>query len=201
MKESSIFNARRSTSFSDSVLCLRKILQNPESNEAWEERLGWITSSQSYRNFDGINGEPTEFDWNIFPGVDTLQLCDKVEDLLSRLGETPENFTRRILFMLMFNDIFLWNKRQWKRMSGTRSSRIFVCKEFWYRTMVIPHSLFIGLTIDGKVCLATRGGAKKRFSSKRQTVFFLAYWSRRQRHQDPAKMDFSVPRRAQYLHT
>ena len=36
--------------FSDSVLCLGKILENPESNEAWEQRLGWIKSSQNYRN-------------------------------------------------------------------------------------------------------------------------------------------------------
>ena len=91
--------------FSDSVLCLGKIHQNLESNEAWEQRLGWITSSQSYRNFDRIDGEPTEFEWNIFPGFHTLQLCDKVKSLLSRLGETPENFTGIILFMSMFNDI------------------------------------------------------------------------------------------------
>ena len=91
--------------FSDSVLCLGRIHQNPESNKAWEQRIGWITSSQSYRNFDGISGEPTEFEWNIFPGFDTLQLCGKVIDLLSRLGETPENFTGRILFMSMFNDV------------------------------------------------------------------------------------------------
>ena len=49
--------------------------------------------------------EPTELEWNIFPGFTTLQLCGKVTDLLSRLGETPETFTRRILFMSMFNDI------------------------------------------------------------------------------------------------
>ena len=91
--------------FSDSVLCLGKIHQNPESNEAWKKRIEWITSSQSYRDYDGINGEPTEFEWNIFPGFTTLQLCGKVTDLLSRLGETPETFTRRILFMSMFNDI------------------------------------------------------------------------------------------------
>ena len=91
--------------FPDSVLCLGKIQQNPESNKAWEERLGWITSSQSYRNFDRIDGEPTEFEWNIFPGFNTLQLSDKVKSLLCRLGETPENFTGRILFMSMFNDI------------------------------------------------------------------------------------------------
>ena len=40
-----------------------------------------------------------------FPGFTTLQLCGKVTDLLSRLGETPETFTGRILFMSMFNDI------------------------------------------------------------------------------------------------
>ena len=64
-----------------------------------------MKSSQSYRNFDRIDGEPTQFEWNISPGCDTLQLCDKVKSLLSRLGETPENFTGRILFMSMFNDI------------------------------------------------------------------------------------------------
>ena len=35
----------------------------------------------------------------------TLQLYGKVKDLLSRLGEIPENFTERILFMSMLNDI------------------------------------------------------------------------------------------------
>ena len=105
MKESSIFNAQKSTSFSDSVLCLGKIHQHPDANEAWKKRIEWITTSQSYRDFDGIDGEPTEFEWNIFSGFDTLQLCDKVKDLLSRLGETPENFTERILFMSVFNDI------------------------------------------------------------------------------------------------
>ena len=34
--------------FSDSVLCLGKIHQNPESNKAWKKRIEWITSSQSY---------------------------------------------------------------------------------------------------------------------------------------------------------
>ena len=91
--------------FSDSVFCLGKILQNPESNDAWEQRLGWIKSSQNYRNFDRIDGDPTEFEWNIFQGFNTLQLSEEVKRLLHRIGETPENFTGRILFMSMFNDI------------------------------------------------------------------------------------------------
>ena len=96
--------------FSDSVLCLGKIRQNPDSNEARKKSVECITTSQSYRDFDGISGEPTEFEWNIFPGFDTLQLYGKVKDLLSRLGETPENFTGRILFMSMFNDISFGTK-------------------------------------------------------------------------------------------
>ena len=91
--------------FSDSVLCLGRVHPHPTSNESWKERIGWITTDQSYRDYDGISGEPTEFEWNIFPGFPTLQLCGIVTDLLSRLGETPETFTGRIIFMSMFNDI------------------------------------------------------------------------------------------------
>ena len=91
--------------FSDSVLCLGRILQHPDSNEAWKNRVARVRAERSYRDYDGINGEPTEFEWNIFRGFTTLQLCGKVKDLLSDLGETPETFTGRILFMSMFNDI------------------------------------------------------------------------------------------------
>ena len=91
--------------FSDSVLCLGRILQQPASNEAWKKRIEGITTDKSYGDFDGISGEPTEFEWNIFPRFTTLQLCGKVNDLLSDLGETPETFTGRIPFMSMFNDI------------------------------------------------------------------------------------------------
>ena len=91
--------------FSDSVLCLGRILQHPDSNEAWKNRIAGVKSVKSYRDYDGIDGEPTEFEWNIFPGFTTLQLCGKINDLLSDLGQTPEKFTGRILFMSMFNDI------------------------------------------------------------------------------------------------
>ena len=33
--------------FSDSVLCLGKIHQNPESNEVWKKRIEWITFFQA----------------------------------------------------------------------------------------------------------------------------------------------------------
>ena len=91
--------------FSDSELCLGKVLQHLECNEAWKNRVAGVLAERSYRDYDAINGESTEFEWNIFPGFTTLQLCDKISDLLSSMGQTPETFTGRILFMSMFNDI------------------------------------------------------------------------------------------------
>ena len=92
--------------FSDSVLCLGKVLPHPECNEAWKDRVAGVRAEKSYRDYDSVSGETTEFEWNIFPGFKTLQLCDKVSNLLSSLGQTPENFTGRSLFMSMFNDIY-----------------------------------------------------------------------------------------------
>ena len=91
--------------FSDYALCLGKVFQHPECGGAWKNRVVGVRAERSYRDYDAINGESTEFEWNIFPGFTTLQLCDKVSDLLSYLGQTPETFTGRILFMSMFNDI------------------------------------------------------------------------------------------------
>ena len=62
------------------------------------------TLLQKYRNFDRIDGEPMEFEWNIFPGFSALQLSEEVKRFLYRLDETPENFTGRILVMSLFND-------------------------------------------------------------------------------------------------
>ena len=87
------------------MLCLGKVLQHPESNEAWKNRVAGIRFEKSYRDYDAINGESIELEWNIFSGFTTLQLCDKFSDLLSKWGQTPETFTGRILFMSMFNNI------------------------------------------------------------------------------------------------
>ena len=58
--------------FSDSVLCLGRVHSHPTSNEAWKERIGWIITDKSYRDYDGISGDPTEFEWNI---SQDLQRC------------------------------------------------------------------------------------------------------------------------------
>ena len=87
-------------------MCLGKMNENPQSNIAWEDRLTWFKSSSECRALDRIDGEPMEFEWNIFPGSTTLQLCHKVQEFMTKLGD-PSQFKGRIIFMSMFNDI-IW---------------------------------------------------------------------------------------------
>ena len=84
--------------------------ENPLSNIVGEDKLTWFKSSSQYRALDTIDGESMEFECNIFQGFTTLQLCNKIQELRSRLSVQPENFTGRIIFMSMFNDISWWSK-------------------------------------------------------------------------------------------
>ena len=112
--------------FSDSVLCLGKVNENPKSNIAWEDRLTWFKSSPEYRALDKIDCEPMEFEWNIFPGFTTLQLCSKVQELLSRLSVEPEKFTGRIIFMSMFNDIS-WGYKDNRKECESNAQLVSLC--------------------------------------------------------------------------
>ena len=129
--------------FSDSVLCLGKDPSTTKCQRILEEqdRMGSQLLKAAETMMESVESRPNS-SGKIFSVFDTLQLYGKVKDLLSRLWQTPENFTGRILFMSMFKRHFLWNKRQWTRMSGTRSSSVLVCKEVWYRTTVIHWSSF-----------------------------------------------------------
>ena len=92
--------------FLDSLLCFGKMNEKPQSNTVWEEQLGWFKDSPQYRILDTIDGEPMEFECNIFPGFTTLQLISKVQEFMTKMGD-PSQFKGRIIFMSMFNDI-IW---------------------------------------------------------------------------------------------
>ena len=47
----------------------------------------------------------TEFDWKIFPGFTTLDILEEIQNYMQEQQCEPEQFTDRIIFMSMFNDI------------------------------------------------------------------------------------------------
>ena len=92
--------------FPNSVLCLGKVNQNPTTNTAWEQQLDCFKYSSQYRTLDTIDGEPMEFEWNMFQGLTTLQPVQEVQKFMTKMSE-PEQLQGRIIFMSMFNDI-IW---------------------------------------------------------------------------------------------
>ena len=52
--------------FSDSVLCLGRVHQHPQSNEPWKERIGWIVTDKSYRDYS-MESRPSSS--GIFPRI------------------------------------------------------------------------------------------------------------------------------------
>ena len=105
MNKSSVFSARRSTSFQILHCVLvrytRTSYQKLHGKTDWRgSKVHWNTEAWTELMVSQWNSE-----WNIFPGFNTLQLSQEVKSLLLKLGETPENFKGRIIFMSMFNDI------------------------------------------------------------------------------------------------
>ena len=80
--------------------------QNPTSNTVWVRQLEWFKDSSQYRTLDTIDGEPVEFERNIFPGFTALGLVREVQKFMSKICE-PEQLQGRIIFMWMLNDI-MW---------------------------------------------------------------------------------------------
>ena len=70
--------------FSESVLCLGRINQNPTSNTIWERQLEWFKDSSQIQNF-GHNQRRTEgIRVEYFPGFTTLELVREVQQFMNK---------------------------------------------------------------------------------------------------------------------
>ena len=114
--------------------------ENPESNTVWEDKLTWFRSSSKFRTLDTFDGEPMEFEWNIFPGFTTLQLCNKVQEFMSQMSESAEQFTGRIIFMSMFNDISWRSEGREQECIANATLVSLLAKRISSRTLVIPRT-------------------------------------------------------------
>ena len=99
------------TGYSEMDYGLSRSSQEWKSEVAEQNRVAGVRVERSYRDCDAIHGESIEFEWNIFPGSTTLQLCDKVNDLLSNLGQTPG----RILSLCQCSMTFLVTEKAIKK--------------------------------------------------------------------------------------
>ena len=87
--------------YSDSLLCLGKCQIIQKQIEDGENQVEEFRPSCLYRELFGIDGEPIEFELNIFPGLTSLEILQKIHKHLQGGNMEPEDFEDRIFFMSM----------------------------------------------------------------------------------------------------
>ena len=64
-----------------------------------------------------------EFEWKIFLGFTTVGILNQIQQMMGELQCEPENFTGRIIFMSIFNDI-VWDAKGNKEFCENNSKRV-----------------------------------------------------------------------------
>ena len=94
---------------SNPALCLGRLNQPSEANIKWKEQIHYFQHWNEYAELSGIDGEPIEFEWDIFPGFTSIEILRHIQESLKARQISPDQFQGRIIFMSMFNDIG-WKK-------------------------------------------------------------------------------------------
>ena len=96
--------------YSDSVSCLGKMHDPEDAIKKWNDQVSTLKMCHTFRELQELDGEPIDFEWKIFPRATALDIIHKIQADLQGKHSTPENFSDRIIFMSMFNDIVLERK-------------------------------------------------------------------------------------------
>ena len=70
--------------------------------------MSWITSPRTSAEELGPlakKNSSTEFEWKNFLGFTSVGILNQIQQMMGELQREPENFTSRIIFTSMFNDI------------------------------------------------------------------------------------------------
>ena len=85
--------------------CLGKIHEHPQSIQHWKGKRDWFMNSPERHEWNGIDGEPVELEWNIFFVHPMLELLHEISRKMAENRIRPEEFQDRIIFTSMYHDI------------------------------------------------------------------------------------------------
>ena len=99
--------------YSDSVLCLGKMHGPEDAIKKWNDQVATLKMCHTFRELQGLDGEPIDFEWKIFPGATALDLLHEIQADLQGKHVTPENFGDRKFFMSMLTTLS-WKREEMK---------------------------------------------------------------------------------------
>ena len=74
-----------------------KLHNHSKANGKWKDQIREFQRSNEYAELYGIDGEPFEFEWNIFPGFTSIEIFRQIQKDLKTRQMNPEQFEGRIL--------------------------------------------------------------------------------------------------------
>ena len=89
---------------------LGKMHGSEEAIKKRNEQVSTLKMCHTFRQWRGLDGDPIDFEWKIFPGATALDILHKIQADLQGQHITPEHFSDRCIFMSMFYDIVLEKK-------------------------------------------------------------------------------------------
>ena len=81
------------------------ILLNPGRS-----KIHWYSDNNYIKDLNLVDGQLVEFEWKIFPGLPTTGIFIQIQQMMRELQCESGNFTGRIIFMSMFDDI-VWDAK------------------------------------------------------------------------------------------
>ena len=125
------------------------------SDRRWEGQVEELKMYPSYQEAVGIDGEPIELEWNIFPGFSSLWICQRIQEDLKRKKIKPEEFMDEIIFISMFNDID-WSEREWWNLHLEHRKSQGLLDEILARTLDVSGS-WVGKEVVWWIFLPPKG--------------------------------------------
>ena len=95
--------------YADSVLCVGQVKDISGATERWPGQVENLKMYSSYQDEVGLDREPIEFEWNIFPEFSSLSLLREIQNDLESKNIKPEDFKDRTIFMSMKSRITPWS--------------------------------------------------------------------------------------------
>ena len=82
---------------------------NTDPINHWKNKIQWFLDT-CFGDFDQIDGQPMEFEWQNFPRFTTVGILEEIQNMMiCELQCETEQFKGRIIFMSMYRDIN-WSK-------------------------------------------------------------------------------------------
>ena len=140
MKKSSVSCTRRFTYVQILRYALERWTRTHNQILHGEDRLTWFKGSPQYR---ALEHSWWLCQWNssgIFPRIQHIAALRQSPRVPVKMSEEPEEFTGRIIFMSMFNDIS-WRSKDNEQECELNANLVSICaRRFFTREMVIPRT-------------------------------------------------------------